>query len=123
MGIQETFKTMAKTIFTALGNVASAATYTSVGIKRYNTTTGGTTSTDIAYSVEMIFDNFSSYNVDGRTILATDKKALIPVDNLTPSPVIRRDTISISGVTWEIIGELGDPAEAMHIFHIRRAGT
>ena len=123
MGLQEVFKTAAQTIFTAFGNIATAATYTSVGIQSYNTTTGANTSTDTAYAVDMIFDEFTSYDIDNVSILMTDKKAMIPVENLTPTPVIRRDTITKDNITWEIIGEMGDPAEALYIFQIRMPGT
>ena len=123
MGLKETFKGAAQTIFTAFGNVATAATYNSKSAGTYSPTTGANTVTTTEYAVEMIFDAFSSFDVDNETVLITDKKAMIPVDNLTPTPVIRRDTISISGVEWEIIREMGDPADALYVFHIRRPGS
>ena len=123
MGLKETFKGAAQTIFTAFGNVATAATYNSKTTGTYNPTTGATGATTTEYAVSMIFDEFSSFETDNEIILSTDKKAMIPVDNLTPTPIIRRDTITKNGVEWDIIGEKGDPAEALYIFHIRRPGT
>ena len=119
MGLQATFKAAAETIFTALDDIPQPVTYTSTGVKAYDPATGAVTSTDATYTVYMVFDSYSRREIDNQAVLSTDMMAMVPVDSLTPSPTLR-DTIAYNGATWQIVGIVTDPAEALWVFQIRR---
>ena len=120
MGLQETFQKMAQTVFSAFGNVATAATYTSVGTKTYNTDTGAVTGTDTYYAVNIIFTTYESREIDNQVILATDQKGLIPTQNLTPEPKII-DVITKNNQNWQVISFGKDPTNALWTFQLRLA--
>jgi hypothetical protein len=126
MGMKEAFKAAAQTAFSAAGNVKKSVTYRSKSNKNPTYTPSTNTVTDryTDYTVNMIFESYISREIDNRTVLATDQKALIPVDNLTPTPKINDEVIVDKGetteVNWDIVHIHKDPADALYTFQIRK---
>ncbi len=127
MGIQEVFKNAAKTIFTAFGDVPRSCTYVSTGTKELNTHTGivvtKTSDPDVSYGVDIIFTKYTKAEIDGVHILYSHVKALIPFENLTPTPK-KNDTIAedVSGEQWGVIDWKKDPADALWILQLEQIG-
>lgn len=121
MGLKEAFKAAAQTAFTAASNVKKTVTYRSKSSTNPTYTPSSATVSDSysEYSIQVICEDYNSREIDNQTVLSTDLKVLIPVDNVNFTPKIN-DTIVIDDIVWEIIGIHKDPADALYTFHSRK---
>jgi archaellum component FlaF (FlaF/FlaG flagellin family) len=71
--------------------------------------------------VIVIFDKFELKQVDGTRIQPEDQKALIPskaISAITPKVT---DRILVSGITWNVVDVVTDPAGALYELQVRRS--
>ena len=123
MSIKSVFKSAAQTIFTAFGDIPLSSTYTSVGKKELRVHTGKVTSTDTDYtSVNIIYTKYSKSEIDGVNILSSHVKALIPFENLTPTPKKSDKITDSNGEVWGVVDWNKDPADALWIIQLEKVG-
>ena len=122
MGLQEAFKAAAQAAFVAAGNVRETVSYRSKtnASATYDPTTGAVTDAYTDYSVKMIINNSRALQGDNRAILPNDCDAMIPVDNLTPTPKLHDQIIRSSTEVWDIVWYDVDAAQALWTFQIRK---
>ena len=122
MGLQDAFKKAAQAAFTAAGDIKVSSTYRSYtsGSSTYDPAIGAVTAPYTDYTVSLIFTNYLAKEIDGSSILPTDQKAMIPVDDLTPTPKLN-DVIIKNSVTWHIVNIAKDAADALYTFQIRQS--
>lgn len=121
MGLRELAQTIAKTGFTAAGNIPRPCLYRSktAASPSYNSATGAVTDLYTDYSVSMIFGKFKTTEIDGQAIRLSDTKAMIPSIDLAVSPK-ENDIVIRDGIVLEVIKIKVDPAEALWVFQLRR---
>jgi len=122
MGLKEAFKNGAIAAFNAAGNVKTSVTYRS----KFNANPSFDPETSIVKNtytdyidVEFIFLKYEVKEIDGTSILRNDIKAIIPFDNLTPTPK-RDDIILLSSIPWNVVEFNTDPADALWEFQLRK---
>lgn len=122
MGLREAFKKAAQTAFTAAGNIKETVTYRSKtsASASYDPDTGIVTDAYTDYSVSMIINKSRSFQHDNRAILENDDDAMIPVDNLTPTPQLHDQILRNTTDIWDIVWLKSDPALALWTFQIRK---
>lgn len=121
-GLQEAFQKAAAAAFTAAGNVKESVT---VRIKSssnpaYNPSTDSVTDSYTDYTVNALPSGYDTKEIDGRTILNTDEKLMILVEDLPSITPKRNDQIIRDSVTWEIESVHKDPADALWTLQIRK---
>ncbi|MCP3684775.1 MAG: hypothetical protein GY861_19070 [bacterium] len=127
MGLRDTFKNAANTVFTAFGDIPRSCTYVSTGTKELNTHTGNVVTKasdpDVSYTgVNIIFTKYTKAEIDDVHILFSNVKGLVPVENLTPTPK-KNDTITdAAGEQWGVIDWKKDPADALWILQLEQIG-
>ena len=130
MSLQNVFKKAAQTIVKAFGDVPVIVTYKVQGVKTFSSETGIVNTPTIYYkNIKMIISSFSSYDKNSdQSIIATDLKALIAVEDLKIKPsanneitVTSSSSSSIrSGDVFNVIGDFKiDAAEALYKLHLR----
>tara|TARA_Y100000310_G_scaffold160700_1_gene160533 strand:- start:769 stop:1137 length:369 start_codon:yes stop_codon:yes gene_type:complete len=121
MGLQNTFKSAAQSIVTSFGDVAASTVYASFSSTTYNASAGTQTAVySSTAGVKVIFDKFELAKIDNINIKPEDKKALIPAKNIsaiTPKP---NDQIRASGVVWNVVNVVTDPASALWECQVRK---
>jgi hypothetical protein len=122
MGLRETFQNAAQTTVNSFGNVGVSTNYEQVVSTTYNASAGTPISaiTTVA-GVIVIFDKFELKQVDGTRIQPEDQKALIPskaISAITPKVT---DRILVSGITWNVVDVVTDPAGALYELQVRRS--
>ena len=122
MGMQEAFKKAAQTAFVVAGNIKETVSYRSKtnASATYDPTEGTVTDAYTDYSVSMIINKARSTQNDNRVILENDDEAMIPVDNLTPTPKLHDVIIRNTTEVWDIVWFRTDPAQALWTFQLRR---
>jgi len=118
MSLDTDIQNIVQQVFASMSDFRTAITYTSKSVS-YNIATGQVTDSDTAYSVNAILTKYSQRDIDGITVHANDRKVLIPVNDLTPVPVLK-DQIIIVNIVWNVIGIQQDPVAALWILQIRR---
>jgi hypothetical protein len=120
--MKDAFKKAAQAAFTAAGDIKVSSTYRSYtsGSSGYNPATGTTTAPYTDYTADIIYTKYLSREIGNSSILPTDVKAMVPVDNLTPTPKLN-DVIIKDSVTWHIINIAKDAADALYTFQIRQS--
>jgi len=122
MGLKEAFQNAAVAAFNAAGNIKTSVTYRSkTNINpSFEPSTGTITDSYTDYTdVEFIFLKYEVKEIDGKSILRNDRKAIIPVTNLTPTPK-RDDIILLSSIPWNVVEFNTDPADALWEFQLRK---
>lgn len=124
MGLKGSIQTAVQSAFLSLDDIVESVTYRSKTSSTgdYYPAIGKVVPkyTDYA-SVEMAMVRYKQEEIDDKTILNTDMKAIVPSLDLTPTPKVADQIIRANTSTWEIIGIQQDPAEAVWIFQIRKA--
>lgn len=122
MGLQQTFKNAAKTVFAAAGDVKRTITYTKVLPGVYNPSTGTTSPTETSESFLGIVAGYSAHDADGSKILTTDSRLLFEYGLLTiRSTPSKDDYLTVDGDRYEIIDFKTDPALAHWNIQVRRS--
>lgn len=126
MGLRETVQAAAATAVKAVGNIAVSSTYESFVSATYNTSSGVDA---IAYAsthdVMVIFSDFRIEQIDGQTIKAEDKIALIPQASISGIEPKENDRVvhgyPASAIAWRVQKVNVDPAGALYQLHVRKA--
>ena len=100
----------------------TTVTYTGLPEPTLNLTTGGLTQTGTAASYAMLLQRYRREEIDGVRVLDGDRMAKYPVDDFTGVPTVR-DTITIAGVVWSVIGVEQKANEGLWVWQLRRTGT
>lgn len=120
--IQNQVKGAMRILGTDADGLATAGTYHSVSeTTTYDPETATVAQTSTEYAdVPMVFVRFNLDDMDAEVRPKTDRKALIAALDLsvTPSPQDRVETAS--GEVYSVKRLLSDPADALHILHVRR---
>jgi len=118
MGLQDTFKAAAQTIFTALGDVKISVTYR-IRTMGYSPATGRTSPSDTDYAItNCIRIDYRADEIDGVAVKPKDFKLMIPVDDLTPTPEVDH-FILIDSVIHNVVSFEKDPADAVWTIQVR----
>jgi len=122
MGMREAFKKAAQTAFVAAGNIKESVSYRSKtgASATYDPVEGEVTDAYTDYSVSMIINKSRATQKDNRVIFENDDDAMIPVDNLTPTPKLHDQIIRNTTEVWDIVWFKTDPAQALWTFQIRK---
>lgn len=118
MGLRDTVRRAAVTAVTATGDIAVTVTYIEVREQEsgYDTETGAVTKVEIAHpDVDVIFDQYSSREVDGEVIKPKDVRILLPSLNL-PTGVRPKKGDRVQkadGEQWRVVDLNTDPVEAL----------
>ncbi len=128
MGLAEVIQGATKTAIAATGNIPISTTYHSSGTYTYEADDGTNTegNDDADHTLSFVFANFSANAIDGQTILATDMKALIAVNDFPSiTPQMKLDYITVASGKWagrwNIFGQKLGPGLALYEFYSRRA--
>jgi hypothetical protein len=123
MGIKEAFKAAAEAAFDAAGNVKESVVLRSKASSNpsYNPTSDSITDSYTDYTVNALPSGYNSREVNGDTILDTDEKLQILVEdleNVTP----KRNDLVLRGdsVRWEVIHVHKDAADALWTLQVRK---
>jgi hypothetical protein len=118
MGLKETLQKGASTAFKALGNLKIDGTFMSSDTV-YNPTTGTVSDKGSSYTVSMVRSYFSKYEdskQDNAPRIGDFKLKVLSSDIPDPKLI---DKVVIDDVTFNIIGFIIDPADAVYEFHTR----
>lgn len=128
MGLRDVFAGGVDAIFAALDDVPVSVIYKSI-TETYNPATRITTYASASVTVYAILDEYSDVELrfserltDDKTVLSTDKKAMIKAEDLLSITPKALDTITINSVAWQVKASKIDPAGAMWTFQIRKPG-
>ena len=121
MGLKSTFQSAAQTVISSFDDVGySSVAYHSLGTFSYNTTTGvNTESGDTDTTIKGIYDEIKSEEIQGRDILATDRKLLVANLDISVTPKVG-DYLTIDSEEWNVIDFETDPAFALYTLFLRR---
>jgi len=120
MGIREAFKNAAVAAYKVISDLLEPVTFKYIEANStYSITTGIVTDRVSEYSVDMLISQWSANEVDGKTILAFDMKAEIPVENLVPTPNLKCKVTRSDGIDYDIKKIGTDPAGAIWTFNLR----
>lgn len=122
MGLSSVIQKAAAAAFAAVGDLKGVGTYHFAGTSVYDTDTGAVTESggrNIS-NVDLVLTKYSSREIDGEVILATDRKAIVLQSALGTLVPKTTDSIMISGVSWKIVSIGQDAAGATWIFQLRR---
>ena len=120
-GLQEAFRNAAAAAFAAVGDIKETAIFRSKTNANpvFNPTTDTISDAYSDYSVNIVPSGYNSKEADGHTVLITDEKAKILVDDLSVDPK-RNDQLVRNSVVWEVVNIHKDPADAVWTLQIRR---
>ncbi len=120
MSLKTTFQKLAVTGFKIFDSVNIICTYTSVGEKSYNTTTGVASSSNTDTSnLNFLFTKYKKSEIDNEHILNTDVKGLIPYNNFSPTPKIKDYLTTSSSLEYSVVNFGIDPSDALWTFQLR----
>ncbi len=121
MSIKTAFQNAAVTGFKIFDSVNIVSTYTSIGTKSYDATTGTVTSSDTDYnSLNFLFTKYKKMEIDNEHILKTDVKGLIPYDNFPSITPKVGDVITTStSLDYSVVNFGVDPSDALYTFQLR----
>lgn len=99
--------------FGQLGAVSRPGTPTGLA---YDPTPG----TPVTHPARFVITDYSSRDIDGTRILATDKKALVAPGSLTSDPALADKLVEADGTAWNIVGvETLRPAETTLLYTLQ----
>jgi len=124
MGLKEQFKSAARDIITAFGDVGVSTNYEAVSSASTNSYNASSGVAAAVYStvagVTVIFDVFELAKIDGKIIRTQDKKALVPAKSISTVTPSAEDRIVVAGVPWLVVNVRADPAEALWELQVRK---
>lgn len=115
----------AKSAMTAIDDLATTITYTSVNPnKTYNPITDTTTGADTEVtSVPCALTQFKSDELDASILVITDRKLIIVSTDLSVSPKTNDFILTSGGDKYEVVRDISPPENVVYILHIRRVGS
>ena len=134
MGLREALQKATVAAFNGLGDIPESVTFRSMasGAPAYDPSEGEVTESYTDYTVLMVFTRIRTHEIstsaiadasktgDKIEVRSNDMWALIPQDNLTPTPKVI-DVIVRSSAIWQIVDIRTDPAAALWKFLVRKA--
>lgn len=120
-GLQEAFKNAAAAAFAAAGDTKESVILRSKtnANPTYDPVTDTVSDAYTSYTVDSVPSGYNSHEADGQTVLITDEKIKILVDDLAVDPKMN-DLLVRDSVVWEIINVHKDPANAVWTLQVRR---
>jgi hypothetical protein len=118
MSLVTDLQNIVEDVFATLSDFRTSVTYIAKS-DSYAPGVGLVTANDTTYTVEAILTSYEQQDIDGISVFANDRKMLVPVNDLTPTPTLK-DMITISSINWVIIGIKQDPALALWILQLRK---
>lgn len=120
MALKETFQKAARAGMKASGNVSIPIIYRSISSDpTYDPATGTVTEHEIAYKVDMLFDENLNQDLKNVAIDINEKLGYIAVLDLSITPKTD-DRIEIDYIEWSVTEVHTDPADALWIIKIKR---
>jgi len=120
MSLSTELKSLASGVMGAVSGLTTAVTYTAhTANPAYDPATRTVTESTAAYAVSMVLTSYEQREIDNRSVMGTDIKAIIAQNDLTPTPTLK-DTVTIAGVKHEIVNIGQDPAGAIWKFQLRK---
>lgn len=120
MGLSDVVQSASLRAFAAIADILETVTYTSKPNPGYTPATGTVSNTNTTYPADFLITTYSMREIDGRSILATDYKAMIPCRNLTPVPSTRDTITRSSGAILKVQRITTDPAGAIWELQLRQ---
>lgn len=123
MGLRDTLKSSAQSAFKAAGDIKEDVTYYGKGVVTYNTSTGVVNAQDSGYLISAIFSNYKNSQVDGKKILNTDVRMLLPQNDLPIEPAAHDFIIRLeanASIKYEALSIEKDPAGALWMIQLRK---
>ena len=123
MGLRSTIQNATLAAFAAIGDLAQSVEYHSMGSSKLDTTTGVIEKITVYMGVSGVKVDYTESEVDGENILPRDQKFLVAVSSVVFSPKAGDRLLIPNGTDlekWGVVGREADPADALHILHIRR---
>ena len=103
--------------FNKLGDLVSTMTYTAPGSGAYDPSTGQVAA-GTAYEFAGVMTTFEFGEINGTTVLAQDRKVVLPALDLGFEPQVS-GTITHNGRVFQIIAFRKDPAESSYTIQVR----
>lgn len=125
MGLKDTFKSAANTIFTAVGDIATEGWYHHMGSTVYDASSGTASVIENRYIVSFVFSQYKSNQVDNKMIKPRDIQALCQQSSLPIVPVIHDRILRLEAnatVTYEVVDIEADAADATWKIQLRKPG-
>lgn len=113
MSLKATIQRARDAAFAAAGDVKQAISYTQAGAVAYNATTGGVTANDASISVTAIATSYTATERSPTAFREGERRFIIKREELTNITPAQSDRISEGGRTWEVLGFIEDPADAV----------
>lgn len=120
MGLKETFQKAAQIAMKVSGNIPIPVTYRSISSDAvYDPTLGEVTEYEIAYKVDMLFDENLNEDIKNIAIDINEKLGYIAMLDLPVEPKTD-DRIEIYYIEWSVTEVHIDPANALWIIKIKK---
>ena len=120
MGLREDIRDAISGAWPQFDTIRKACTLHRMGTLTYDPVVGTEVEVGgVDHDVLAIWSAFAITEVDGSVVLSTDKKAMIPADDLAVTPEYDDYIIDADSVRWTVRGVNIDPADALWILHVR----
>jgi hypothetical protein len=121
MSLKDTIQDAVESAFEALDDVPESCTYTQTTSSTYAPATGvDTPATNTQTGVPVVFDVYSTRDIDGERIRASDQKALIAANDIVVTPKVEDTITRADGTIWTVEEVATDPATAMWELRVRK---
>jgi len=124
MGLKDTLKNAAGTVFTAIGDIKESVNYYTHGSTTYDVSAGVPVNTTSNKLVSMVFLEHNNREIDNEKVLPGDKKALAVYASFGGIALDMRDHIKRveagASVRYNVADYSVDPVEAVVEFNLRR---
>ena len=117
MSLLTTVQSAVQTAKDATVSLWQSITYKDQSSATYNTSTGAVTQTATDYSVKALITKYDQEDIADH-ILATDLKAMLLVDELTPTPS-NDDTVVYNSVEYSIVDFQQDVSQSLWYLQLR----
>jgi hypothetical protein len=120
MALKEAFQKAAQAVMKVSGNVSIPVIYRSItSDPDYDPTTGTVAEYELAYKVNMLFDENLNEDLKNIAIDINEKLGYIAVLDLPITPKTD-DRIEINYIEWSVMEVHTDPADALWIIKIKK---
>lgn len=123
MGLADTLRNAAKTVFNAVGDIPKNFSYYAKVSTVYNVSAGAVNDQNSVYAVSGIFSKYKSFQIDNEKILPTDLKLLFPQSSLPVVPELH-DRIELveagASVAYSVVDIKQDPVGAIWDLQLRK---
>lgn len=127
MSLVSVVQSAANSAISAIGDLATTMTYTSVDVSggTYNPVTDSYSgsSPTVLTNVPCVLAKFRTMELDGSIIELTDLKCVVVSSKLPSVTPKNADTITSGGDTYEVVRFLSVPGDAVYLLHVRRVGS